>query len=176
MSTLPASPRRVFSRRLLRYLGGIVVVVLVAFAGTAAWFYVQMRSSLAQLDGEAAMPGAMAAIVIERDALGIPTIPATSRADAARGLGFLHAQDRFFQMDLSRRRAAGELSELLGSLAVPIDTRTRMLRLRARARRAVDAAAPEELAVLRAYVDGVNAGLLALAVKPPEYLVLRTEP
>jgi penicillin amidase len=152
------------------------VIVLVAFAGVAGWVYVQMRGSLAQLDGEASVPGATAAIVIERDALGIPTITAASRADAARGLGFLHAQDRFFQMDLARRRAAGELSELLGSLAVPIDTRTRVLRLRAHARRVIDAAAPEELAVMRAYVEGVNAGLSALAVKPPEYLALRMEP
>ncbi|TMG85188.1 MAG: penicillin acylase family protein [Betaproteobacteria bacterium] len=172
----PASPRRVFSRRLVRYLGGVAVVVLAVFAGTAGWFYVQMRGSLAQLDGEAAMPGATAAIVIERDALGIPTISATSRADVARGLGFLHAQDRFFQMDLARRRAAGELSELFGSAAVPIDTRTRLLRLRARAQRAIEIAAPEERAVLRAYVEGVNEGLSALAVKPPEYLLLRAEP
>src|SRR5437667_8321775 len=175
-ASLAVSPRRASSRRLLRYLGGIVVVVLVAFAGAAGWYYLQMRGSLAQVDGEGAMPGATAAIVIERDALGIPTIIASSRADVARGLGFVHAQDRFFQMDLARRRAAGELSELLGPAAVPIDKRTRMLRLRARALRAVDAAAPEELAVLRAYVEGVNAGLSALAVKPPEYLALRTEP
>jgi len=173
---LPASPWRAFYRRLLRYLGGIAVVALVAFAGTAGWYYLQMRGSLAQLDGEGAMPGATAAIVIERDALGIPTIIATSRADVARGLGFLHAQDRFFQMDLARRRAAGELSELLGSAALKIDTRTRMLRLRARARHTIEVATPEERAVLRAYVDGVNAGLSALAVKPPEYLALRTEP
>src|SRR5437867_1576221 len=177
MSTLlPASPWRTFSRRLLRYLGGIAVVALVAFAGTAAWCYLQMRGSLAQLDGDGAMPGATAAIVIERDALGIPTIIATTRADVARGLGFLHAQDRFFQMDLARRRAAGELSELLGPAAVTIDTRTRMLRLRARARHTIEVATPEERAVLRAYVDGVNAGLSALAVKPPEYLALRTGP
>src|SRR6266404_296476 len=177
MSTsLTPSRGRVFSRRFLRYLGGIAVVVLVAFAGTAGWYYLQMRGSLPQLDGEGTMPGATAAIVVERDALGIPTITATSRADVARGLGFLHAQDRFFQMDLARRRAAGELSELLGSAAVKIDTRTRMLRLRARARRVMDVAPPEELAVLRAYVEGVNAGLSALAVKPPEYLALRTKP
>jgi penicillin G amidase len=172
----PASPRRDFSRRSFRYLAGIVVVVLVMFAGTTGWYYLQMRGSLAQLDGEGAMPGAAAPIVIERDSLGIPTIGAGSRADVARGLGFVHAQDRYFQMDLSRRRAAGELSELFGPATVAIDTRTRMLRLRARARSAIDAAPPDERTVLRAYVEGVNAGLAALAVKPPEYLLLRTQP
>ena len=168
--------RRTLSRRLLRYLGAFGAIVLVALAVTAGWVYVQMRGSLAQLDGEAVMPGATAAIVTERDGLGIPTISASSRADAARGLGFVHAQDRFFQMDLARRRAAGELSELFGSVAVKIDSRTRVLRLRARARHVIDVAPPEQLAVLSAYVEGVNAGLGALAVKPPEYLALRTEP
>ena len=155
---------------------GFGAVVLVALAVTAGWVYVQMRGSLPQLDGEARCPVQRRPIVIERDGLGIPTISASSRADVARGLGFLHAQDRFFQMDLARRRAAGELSELFGSVAVKIDTRTRVLRLRARARRVIDVAPPEERAVLSAYVEGVNAGLAALAVKPPEYLALRTEP
>ena len=161
---------------LLRYLGGAAVIVLIALAGTAGWFYVQMRGSLAQLDGEAAMPGASGSITIVRDALGIPTIAAASRADVARGLGFVHAQDRFFQMDLARRRAAGELSELFGSVAIKLDARTRVLRLRARARRVIELATPDENALLSAYVEGVNAGLAALAVKPPEYLLLRTEP
>src|SRR5438477_11438069 len=116
-ASLSASPRRASSRRLLRYLAGIAVVVLLAFAGTAGWYYLQMRSSLAQLDGEGAMPGATAAIVIERDALGIPTIIPSPRADVARGRGSVHPQDRFFQMAPARRRAAGELSELLGSAA-----------------------------------------------------------
>ena len=66
--------------------------------------------------------------------------------------------------------------ELFGSVAVKIDTRTRVLRLRARARHVIDVAPPEELALLSAYVEGVNAGLSALAVKPPEYLALRIEP
>jgi penicillin amidase len=172
----PASPPRSFYRRSLHYLAGIAVVVLVVFSGTTGWYYLQMRGSLAQLDGEGVMPGAAAPIVIERDGLGIPTIGASSRADVARGLGFLHGQDRFFQMDLSRRRAAGELSELFGAATVAIDTKTRRLRLRARARSAIDAATSDERAVLRAYVEGVNAGLAALAVKPPEYLLLRTQP
>ncbi|HZI83251.1 MAG TPA: penicillin acylase family protein [Casimicrobiaceae bacterium] len=164
------------SRHFLRYFGLAVLAVVVALAGVAVWLYAEMRASLPQLDGEVSMPGATAAITIQRDALGVPTIASASRADVARGLGFLHAQDRFFQMDLARRRAAGELAELFGSAAVPIDTRTRVLRLRARARRAIELAPPEDLALLQAYVDGVNAGLEALAVKPPEYLLLRAEP
>ena len=175
-ASLSASPRRSIPRRVVRYLAALTLIVLVALAGTALWFYVEMRGSLAQFDGEAAVPGATGMIAIERDALGIPTISAGTRADVARGLGFVHAQDRFFQMDLARRRAAGELSALFGNAAVAIDTRTRKLRLRAHALRAVESSSPEEIALLTAYAEGVNAGLRALAVKPPEYLVLRTEP
>jgi penicillin amidase len=172
----PASPRRSIARRIVRYFAVLALIALVALAGAALWLYVEMRGSLAQLDGEAAVPGATGAIGIERDALGIPTISARTRTDVARGLGFVHAQDRFFQMDLARRRAAGELSELFGNVAVAIDTRTRKLRLRAHALRAVQSSSPEEIAVLAAYAEGVNAGLRALTEKPPEYLVLGIEP
>jgi penicillin amidase len=172
MSGSVSSPRRNISRRVLRYVAALALIVLVALGG----LYVVMRGSLAQLDGETAVPGATGAIAIERDALGIPTISARTRADVARGLGFVHAQDRFFQMDLARRRAAGELSELFGNVAVAIDTRTRKLRLRAHALRAVESSSPDEMALLAAYAEGVNAGLRALAVRPPEYLVLRAEP
>jgi len=164
------------SRRLRRYVGGAAVALAVALVGTLAALYAEMRASLPQLDGEVAMPGASGAITLERDALGIPTITGRTRADVARGLGFVHGQDRFFQMDLARRRAAGELAELFGSAAVPLDARTRMLRLRDRARRAIELASPEDRALLQAYVDGVNAGLKALGAKPPEYLLLRAEP
>ena len=176
VQSLLASTSRSRLRRILRYLGFAGVVLLVALAGAMAWVYVELRGSLAQLDGEATIPGATGTVTVERDALGIPTVTADSRLDVARGLGFVHAQDRFFQMDLARRRAAGELSELFGPLALKVDTRTRVLRLRARAQRVIELEAPEERALLTAYVEGVNAGLRALAVKPPEYLLLRTEP
>jgi penicillin amidase len=170
---MPTSPP---ARRLLRGLAIASSIIVLAIGGAAAWVYVEMRASLAQLDGETAMPGAGGPITIERDSLGIPTITAATRADVARGLGFVHGQDRYFQMDLARRRAAGELSELFGPIAVRLDSRTRTLRLRARAERALELSEPEEIAVLRAYTDGVNTGLKALAQKPPEYLLLRIEP
>ena len=65
--------------------------------------------------------GLQSAVTVERDALGIPTIRGISRDDVARATGFVHAQDRFFQMDLARRRAAGELSALVGDAALQLD-------------------------------------------------------
>ncbi|HBL30011.1 MAG TPA: penicillin acylase, partial [Acidobacteria bacterium] len=113
---------------------------------------------------------------MERDALGVPTIRADSRVDGARALGFLHAQDRFFQMDLLRRSSAGELSALFGALAIDVDKANRLHRFRHVAGRVLARATPDERAVFEAYAAGVNAGLAALGAKPWEYLVLRTDP
>ena len=71
--------------------------------------------SLPPIDGQSRGRGACAEATIERDARGVPVITARSRADLAFATGFAHGQDRFFQMDLSRRLAAGELSELFGA-------------------------------------------------------------
>lgn len=122
------------------------------------------------------LEGLESPVVVERDAAGVPSLRGASRIDIARALGFLHAQERFFQMDLLRRRAAGELAELLGASAVEIDQYHRVHRMRARARRVVEQAVPEEIALLSACVEGVNSGVAALGEAPFEYLLLKTEP
>src|SRR5204863_776587 len=112
----------------------------------------------------------------DRDALGVPTITGATREDVARALGFLHAQDRFFQMDLQRRQPAGELSGLVGPRALEVDQEMRLHRFRDVATRALEKTEPSYRKVLDAYADGVNAGLNALGAPPFEYLVLRATP
>src|SRR5690242_12954858 len=142
--------------RWLRWtLGVVVVIALLAVA--ALWL--TLRRSLPELDGTRPAAGLAHEATIERDARGIPVITATSRADLAYATGYAHAQDRFFQMDLSRRLAAGELSELFGAVAVRQDTRARRFGFRAVARRVIESSPPEERAVVEAYARGVNAGL-----------------
>lgn len=85
-----------------------------------------MTASLPRLDGQAQLSGLAAGVTVSRDALGVPTIEASSRIDVARATGWIHAQDRFFQMDLLRRKAAGELAELFGPAALPLDREARM--------------------------------------------------
>jgi penicillin G amidase len=162
--------------RWLRWLRWTLVVIagLAALAFGIAWW--AMRQSLPQLDGTANAPTLRAEATIERDARGIPVITASTRADLAFATGYAHGQDRFFQMDLSRRLAAGELSELFGSVAVSQDQRTRRFGFRAVARRVVEAAPGDERAVIEAYTRGVNAGVASLAARPFEYLLLRAEP
>ncbi len=142
----------------------------------ALWFYRAMKASLPQLDGTRPLAGLSAPVTIARDALGVPTVHGATRADVARALGFLHAQDRFFQMDLLRRRGAGELAELFGKAALPIDRATRPHRFRNLAQKVLANLDPSDRVLLDAYTAGVNAGLAALGHKPFEYIVLRTEP
>jgi penicillin amidase len=154
------------------FLAALVVLALVGAAGV--WF--QLGRSLPQLDGDYLMTGLAAPVTVTRDALGVPTVTGTTRNDVARALGFLHAQDRFFQMDLSRRRAAGELSELFGPVALATDRSARLHRFRHRAKAVLAAGSPDERAALTAYAEGVNAGLNALSAAPFEYLLLRQTP
>ena len=139
-------------------------------------FYVSLRKSLPSLEGEYAVAGLNAEVTIERDVYGIPTLQSASRQDIALGLGFLHAQERFFQMDLLRRNAAGELSALFGSVALKHDQTVRVHDFRRRAQAALKAMPADHAALLRAYTQGVNQGLEMLASRPFEYWLLRKTP
>ena len=166
----PAAAKR------LRLLASVVSVLVLVALVAAGWFYFRLRASLPQLDGAANLPGLGARVTVARDALGVPTIHGENRADVARALGWLHAQDRFFQMDLQRRRAAGELAELFGKAVLPLDRSTRMHGFRALAQKILPQLPASQRALLESYTAGVNAGLLALGTKPFEYLVLRATP
>lgn len=163
-------------RRALRVLGWLIVIVIVLALAAAAGAWVQVGRSLPQLEGTRVLSGLSADVTVDRDSLGVPTVKGTSRVDVGRALGFVHAQDRFFQMDLSRRRAAGELSELFGQVALATDKGARLHRFRHRAAAVLAATSPDDLALLDAYVEGVNAGLGALAAAPFEYLLLGKTP
>jgi penicillin amidase len=163
-------------RRWPAVLGGSAAAAALLVVGTGFWLDARLRDSLPIVEGERPLAGLEGAVRVERDALGVPIVRGGSRADVARATGYVHAQERFFQMDLLRRRSAGELAELVGPAALPADREVRVLRLRAVARRAVEAMPTEERGLLDAYTQGVAAGLAALQAPPFEYLVLRTEP
>lgn len=158
--------------RVLRWGGAVMGLILVLLL--AAYGFV--RGGAPRLDGTLALKGLREEVTVTRDGLGVPSIGAADRIDAMRSLGFLHAQDRFFQMDVLRRVSAGELSELLGPAALDIDRHTRLFRLRDVAREVLARANPEQRAVLEAYSAGVNAGLKALHTWPFEYGILMQRP
>ncbi|MCH7821322.1 MAG: penicillin acylase family protein [Proteobacteria bacterium] len=159
-------------RSFFRLLAGVVLVTIML----AVVIWLTVRASLPMLDGTISLAGLEASASIERDAAGIATITASSRADLAFATGFAHSQDRFFQMDMIRRQAAGELAEVIGEAALDLDRRFRLHRFRSRARATIATQSDNDSAVLGSYADGVNAGLASLGAKPFEYFVLGVDP
>ena len=154
---------------------GLAGLAVLGLAG-GLWMRHRLAADLPRTSGRLAVAGLAAPATIARDALGVAAIGGGSRRDVAFATGFAHAQDRYFQMDLLRRRAAGELAELFGPRALASDRAMRIHLFRARARRVLAAAAPDLRDLLAAYAAGANAGLDALAAPPFEYLVLRAGP
>ena len=150
----------------------LAVLLILASIGARAL----VRASLPTLDGLHAAPALSQPATIERDAQGIPTISAANTADLAYATGFAHAQDRFFQMDLLRRAAAGELAALIGPAAVELDRSHRLHRFRARAHQIAATLDANSRMLLERYATGVNDGLASLRSRPFEYWLLRSQP
>ena len=161
--------------RPLRIAGytALAIVTLVAVGCLA--IYLTLRASLPQLDGELAAPTLQAA-TIARDEQGTPTIRAASRRDLAFATGYAHGQDRFFQMDLMRRAAAGELAELLGKPVLELDEKYRIHGFRRIASAIVQDSAAVDRELLDAYTAGVNYALTSAGARPWEYTLLRSQP
>jgi penicillin amidase len=160
----------------VRWFRAIFILVLIVVLVLAAGGWWLLAGSRAQLDGRQRLAGIQHPVTITRDALGTATLTGQSRDDISYALGYVHAQEHFFPMDLMRRVAAGELSELVGAAALDTDIKHRRHRLRAVAQAAYAALSPEQKHTLDIYRDGVNAGLANLREKPWEYLLLGTRP
>ena len=152
MTGVPVS-RRSTGRRVL--LGLLLILMLVA--GAAAYAYLLARSALPQLDGRLQVKGLSAAVKVTRDSHGVPAIEAATLEDLFLVQGYVTAQDRLWQMDVMRRFAAGELSEILGEDTLKIDREHRILGLRAAARKSLQMASPRDHSYFEAYARGVNA-------------------
>ena len=135
-----------------------------------------LRGSLPQYTGERHIPGLTATVTIERDSLGTATIHAQNQLDLVRAMGFVHAQERFFEMDLMRRRAAGELAELFGPAALPADRNARPYRMRAHVSDILNQLSHDEHEILKTYQQGVNDGLNMLNIRPFPYLLTQSQP
>ena len=147
--------RRRLRRWTLRLAAALLVVIILAVGAGLFW----LRTSLPELDGELRLPGLEGPVQILRDRYGVPTIRAGNSADAAFGLGYAHAQDRFAQMELMRRGGSGRMSELVGSIALDFDSYARGLALRHQAESQAAALPPDLRRVTEAYAAGVNAWL-----------------
>jgi penicillin amidase len=161
-------------------MGGAVIAVLVVAAGVASALYARwwlFKKSLPVTVGNVTVKGLTAALEIVRDTHGIPHVFAQSIEDAAFAQGYVHAQDRLWQMELNRRVAAGRLSEFAGKDALEADRFLRRVGLRRAAQREADHLHPEERRLLQAYAAGVNAAVTSMGANlPVELRLLRLKP
>jgi penicillin G amidase len=170
---MPRHPARIAARILL-----IAVLVLAVSAAVAAgWLYYLTRAALPQLDGTIQVPGLRARVEVRRDQHGIPHLRAQSLEDVFFAQGYVTAQDRLFQMDLSRRLAMGELSEILGKSVLRLDIENRKLGFPEVAERAVRELDPQARQLMKAYAAGVNAFMDSHQGRLPiEFLLLGYTP
>ena len=139
----------------LKILGGLLLILLLASAGGGFWY---VNTKLPQRSGELLLNGLTAPVSVRYDDRGIPHIKAGNQPDLYRALGFVHAQDRLFQMEMVRRLARGELAEVLGPKLVKLDRLFRTLGLRSHADKVAASLDPQSPAVMAqlAYLDGIN--------------------
>lgn len=144
-----------------RTIALIVLVLLLALAALAAWAWWIARSALPQVDGRVTVPGISSKVRVIRNEQGVPTIEAATLEDLFFAQGYVTAQDRLWQMDILRRVAAGELSEIIGEDTLKLDRQQRILGLRAAAESAEKNIPAQEQPYFEAYTRGVNAFIVS---------------
>ncbi|HRN19538.1 MAG TPA: penicillin acylase family protein [Trueperaceae bacterium] len=161
----------------MRLLGRVVLVLLLLVVVLVAGGYFYLRTSLPKVSGEVRVEGLDGPVEIVRDADAVPHIYASSHADAVFGLGFVHAQDRLWQMEFQRRVGSGRLSEVIGEATVSTDRFIRTLGIEQAAESGLEALSPEARGLIDAYVAGINAYLAQRrGALPVEFLLLGFEP
>jgi penicillin G amidase len=160
-----------------RALAFFLIAVLVAALGVLGCFYSLAHSALPQLDGTLKVAGLSGRVTVIRDGHGVPMIDATSFDDLFFAQGFVTAQDRLWQMDMMRRFAAGEISELLGDEFLAHDREQRILGIRVAARKALEVSSAQDRAHFEAYARGVNAYIESHRDRLPiEFRILHYSP
>ncbi|WP_394200335.1 penicillin acylase family protein [Shewanella waksmanii] len=153
----------------------LIATLVMAFMAAIA-VYAGLSSSLPKLNGTVTTDKVSKPVNLQRDSLGTAVINAANRNDAAYALGYAHGQDRFFQMDLLRRNAAGELAEIFGPAAIKLDERQRFHQFRQRAEMIVANMSVADKQLLQDYAAGVNESLAAQSLRSFEYLLTQSKP
>jgi penicillin amidase len=161
-----------------RWRWRIVLTLVVVVAVMAALFFWRVRAPLPATSGTVAVDGLRGRVEIVRDADAIPHIRANDEADALFGLGYVHAQERLWQMEFQRRVAYGRLAEVVGPEGLPADRLLRTIGLARAAREAWPKIDGRSRALIEAYVAGINAFLAGHhgGGLPVEFALLRTSP
>ena len=163
-------------RRVWKILRVVLIVLLIVILITPLAGWLWLRRSLPQVNGKVTVAGLSGAVEIVRDRNGIPYIYGKTDHDAFFALGYVHAQDRLWQMEMQRRIGAGRLSEVLGDATIETDQFLRTLGVYRAAETSWPALAPEAQSALQAYADGVNTFLAEGHPLPPEFVILGFKP
>ncbi|MGV7961509.1 penicillin acylase family protein [Photorhabdus tasmaniensis] len=155
-----------------RFICGVIFPLLIVLL--AGYLYLS-RSVLAE-EGEKKVYGLQKEVIIKRDHYGVPAIHAATDEDAFFALGYVHAQDRLWQMEINRRLASGRLSEIIGEKAIGLDKYARILGLRRNAEKTWQALGPREKRALQAYINGVNQWIGTTPLLPSEFLIFHFKP
>ena len=151
-----------------------LLLLALALCGGGAWIF---YGSLPDQHEQPQLNGLSAKVSVYRDAYDVPHIFADNRADALRTLGYLHASDRFFQMEMQRRAGQGRLAEVIGTDMLGVDKFIRTLGLYHLAESGYAAMAPESQKLFQAYADGVNDWIATHRNRlPPEFTLLGITP
>ena len=155
----------------------LLIAILIVALGGLVWLYSVARSALPQLDGSLKVAGLSAPVTVIRDGHGVPTITAAGFDDLFFAQGYITAQDRLWQMDIMRRFAAGEISEILGGEFIDHDREQRILGLRLAARKSLEVSSAQTRSHFEAYARGVNAFIASHRDRLPiEFRILRYSP
>lgn len=175
---VPTRGRRRWLRRIALWSLGVIVVLALVASGLVVW---SVRRSFPEYSATFTLPGIAAPVTVYRDSYGVPQVYAESEADLFRAQGYVHAQDRFWEMDFRRHVTSGRLSELFGASLVPTDAFLRTLGWRRVAEQEWRLVSPQTRSYLQAYAEGVNAwiadhgGSAPSGAKSLEYTILRLQ-
>ncbi|MBO9373805.1 MAG: penicillin acylase family protein [Chloroflexus sp.] len=163
-------------RLLIRIVSWTILLLIGILIIGGGGGYLWLRRSLPQTNGEIRVTGISGPVTIVRDTDGIPHITGATDTDAVFGLGFVHAQERLWQMEVQRRIGHGRLSEIFGETTLRTDTFLRTLGVARAAQKALASLDRATVELLEAYAAGVNAFLATNPVLPPEFLILGVQP
>ena len=160
----------------MKWIGRVLVALVVLALTAGGVLMAQMVNSLPRLDGELTLPGLGAPVQVNRDAADVLHVQAKSALDAWRALGFVHAQERGWQLEFNRRLMHGELSEILGPATLDTDKLMRTLGILQAARRQLQGLSSASRQALQAYSEGIAAAHASgMAGHSPEFLILGTK-
>ncbi|WP_059104480.1 penicillin acylase family protein [Shouchella shacheensis] len=179
---MPLPERRLPPKKRLNWKRIVLITITIfvfVLIGVAFWAYLQLKKPIPETSGEHTLAGLHAPVNVYRDEQGVPHIEADNDEDLYYSQGYITAQDRMFQMDLSRRQASGMLSEVIGESALDTDKYFRTFGLRRAAEASLSAYNSETLDYLEAYAEGVNAYIenaVHEGTLPIEFRLLGYEP